>query len=60
MRLIMVLAGIGFLSLSFIGLAASGVTTGLCKEQTREAIRFVERFLNDAPDGFDIAPIRRG
>ena len=59
MRLIMVMAGIGLLSLGLMGLAASGLTTGLCKEQTQEAIRFVERFLDSAPDGFEIEPVRR-
>jgi len=59
MRLIMVMAGIGLLSLGLMGVAASGLTMGLCKEQTQEAIRFVERFLDSAPDGFEIEPIRR-
>lgn len=59
MRLIMVIAGVGLLALGVSGLAMTGLKTGLCKAQTQEAIRFVERFLDSAPDGFDIAPVRR-
>ena len=59
MRLIMVMAGIGLLGLGFASFATSGLTVGLCKEQTQEAIRFVERFLDSAPDGFEIEPVRR-
>ncbi|WP_440958070.1 hypothetical protein ACFELO_12360 [Oceanicaulis sp. LC35] len=60
MRLVLVMLGVGVLSLGFAGLATSGLSVGLCKAQTEEAIRFVERFLDSAPDGFDAAPMRRG
>lgn len=59
MRLIMVIVGVGALSLGFSALAMTGLKTGLCKAQAEEAIRFVERFLDSAPDGFEIEPIRQ-
>lgn len=59
MRLILVMACVGLLGLGVTGFAMSGLGAGLCKEQTEEAIRFVERFLDSAPDGFEIAPVRR-
>ena len=59
MRLIMVMAGVGLLGLGVTGFAMTGLATGLCKEQTEEAIRFVERFLDSAPDGFELEPVRR-
>ena len=59
MRLIMVLVGVGALSLGFSALAISGFKTGLCQAKTEEAIRFVERFLDSAPTGFEIEPIRQ-
>lgn len=59
MRLIIVMASVGLFSLGIAGLAMTGLKTGLCKQQTEEAIRFVERFLDSAPDGFDFAPVRR-
>lgn len=59
MRLLIVMAGVGLLSLALSGTALYAFCSDVSQGRAEEAIRFVERFLESAPDGFNTPPTRR-
>ncbi|WP_439636432.1 hypothetical protein [Oceanicaulis sp.] len=59
MRLLVVMASVGLLSLALSGTALYGFCSDMSQGRAEDAVRFVERFLESAPDGFNIPPTRR-
>ena len=59
MRLLVVMASVGLLSLALSGTAVYAFCSDMSQGRAEDAVRFVERFLESAPDGFNISPTRR-
>lgn len=59
MRLLVVMASVGLLSLTLSGTALYAFCSDMSQGRAEDAVRFVERFLESAPDGFNIPPTRR-
>ena len=59
MRLLVVMASVGLLSLALSGTAVYAFCSDMSQGRAEDAVRFVERFLESAPEGFNIPPTRR-